>query len=198
MYCTQYVSEVINSYMVTEIKFTDWYSVAFMFSFFFFSEQIRLVNGTQRCEGRVEIKHNDEWRKICTADWSQKEHEVVCRELSCGIPLIGQDMPNFGELSAPIGMKANCLGNETSIMQCILKETDQTCHSASLLCACMLTLIIGNACRMCTPLGGCFHPKCLTKLPQVHTFLTWLAPVGIKPLTLAVSLSHRDCKMSTI
>ena len=125
-----------------------------------FSDHIKLLNGTQRCEGRIEVKHGDQWRKLCSSGWSQKEHEVMCQELKCGTPLVGEDMPDFGDRIAPIGVKASCLGNETSFMECEINETADTCDSPSLLCTSMLTLtciVIGNVWWMRVPLGGCFY-----------------------------------------
>ena len=86
---------------------------------------------------------------------------MLCQELKCGTPLTGQDMPDFEDRIAPIGVKARCLGNETSFMECEINETADTCDSASLLCASMLTLtciVIGNVWRMRVPFGRCFYP----------------------------------------
>ncbi|KAJ3606365.1 hypothetical protein NHX12_025886 [Muraenolepis orangiensis] len=98
------------------------------------SDYIKLANGIERCEGRVEVKHGTQWRKLCNSSWSQKEQEVLCREVSCGMPQTGHNMPDFGEHSTLLGVKASCLGNETALQQCVMKETDETCDSASIVC----------------------------------------------------------------
>ncbi|XP_030201695.1 deleted in malignant brain tumors 1 protein isoform X2 [Gadus morhua] len=114
------------------------------------SDHIKLLNGTQRCEGRIEVKHGDQWRKLCSSGWSQKEHEVLCQELKCGTPLTGQDMPDFEDRIAPIGVKARCLGNETSFMECEINETADTCDSASLLCANTKQIRLVNGTTRCS------------------------------------------------
>ncbi|CAL8314023.1 unnamed protein product [Lota lota] len=114
------------------------------------SDHIKLLNGTQRCEGRIEVKHGGQWRKVCNNDWSQKEHEVLCQELRCGVPLVGQDMPDYGDSNAAIGVKLNCLGNETSVLQCVVKETAHTCHSASLLCTYSKLIRLVNGTTPCS------------------------------------------------
>ncbi|XP_059897442.1 deleted in malignant brain tumors 1 protein-like isoform X3 [Gadus macrocephalus] len=113
------------------------------------SDHIKLLNGT-RCEGRIEVKHGDQWRKLCSSGWSQKEHEVLCQELKCGTPLTGQDMPDFGDRIAPIGVKARCLGNETSFIECEINETADTCDSASLLCANSKQIRLVNGTTRCS------------------------------------------------
>ncbi|XP_053544116.1 scavenger receptor cysteine-rich type 1 protein M130 [Ictalurus punctatus] len=47
----------------------------------------RLTAGPHRCSGRVEVLHGRSWFTVCDADFDQQDAEVVCRELSCGIPV---------------------------------------------------------------------------------------------------------------
>ena len=41
---------------------------------------VRLVDGADSSEGRVEICINDEWGTVCDDLWSSSEAEVVCRQ----------------------------------------------------------------------------------------------------------------------
>ena len=48
---------------------------------------IRLVNGTNNYEGRVEICWNETWGAVCDGMWSESGAQVACRQL--GYPTTG-------------------------------------------------------------------------------------------------------------
>ena len=43
--------------------------------------QIRLVNGADQFEGRIEICFNETWGTICDGLWSRNDANVACRQL---------------------------------------------------------------------------------------------------------------------
>ncbi|TFJ96617.1 T-cell differentiation antigen CD6 [Platysternon megacephalum] len=45
---------------------------------------IRLVNGSSRCSGAVEVHHHGRWMPVCQEMWDKEASHVVCRQLHCG------------------------------------------------------------------------------------------------------------------
>ncbi|KAL7408346.1 hypothetical protein ABVT39_022034 [Epinephelus coioides] len=85
------------------------------------SDSVRLVNGTSLCSGRLEVKSNQSnhrWSSVCETDFDQQDAEVVCRELSCGPPLVLQG-GLYGEMEAPMWTKEfQCEGSESDLLDC--------------------------------------------------------------------------------
>lgn len=80
---------------------------------------LRLVNGTDRCSGRVEIRHNDQWGTVCDDDWDIRDAQVVCREMDCGSAQTAKSSAYFGQGDGDIWLDdMDCLGNETSLLHC--------------------------------------------------------------------------------
>ncbi|XP_072288954.1 scavenger receptor cysteine-rich type 1 protein M130-like isoform X2 [Eucyclogobius newberryi] len=80
---------------------------------------IKLLNGTDRCSGRVEILYNAQWGTVCDDEWDISDAEVVCRSKDCGSPLMAVSGGFFGQGAGKIWLdNLNCLGNESSLIQC--------------------------------------------------------------------------------
>ena len=43
--------------------------------------EVRLVNGNNDLEGRVEICMDNAWGTVCDDNWSSEDSSVVCRQL---------------------------------------------------------------------------------------------------------------------
>ncbi|KAM3860937.1 scavenger receptor cysteine-rich domain-containing protein DMBT1-like [Diretmus argenteus] len=81
--------------------------------------EIRLVNGTDHCSGRVEIQHDGQWGTVCDDQWDLKDAQVVCRALDCGTPQTAKSAAFFGQGLGEIWLDdVECLGNETSLLHC--------------------------------------------------------------------------------
>ncbi|XP_050961160.1 deleted in malignant brain tumors 1 protein-like [Labeo rohita] len=87
---------------------------------------VRLVNGSSRCAGRVEVLHRGQWETVCGVGWDLLDAAVVCRELDCGEPVDAFSEAHFGPGSKPIWMKnAMCAGTETTLKKCgFLRSND--------------------------------------------------------------------------
>lgn len=80
---------------------------------------VRLVNGTDRCSGRVEVLHDGQWGTVCDDDWDIRDAEVVCRSMDCGTVKTAKTSSFFGEGQGSIWLDdVNCIGNETSLLHC--------------------------------------------------------------------------------
>uniref|UniRef100_A0A673B6Z5 SRCR domain-containing protein n=1 Tax=Sphaeramia orbicularis TaxID=375764 RepID=A0A673B6Z5_9TELE len=83
-----------------------------------------LVNGTDRCSGRVEVYHDDQWLPALNFNWGMNEATVLCREMNCG------DAAQFSGSSSQVeelrGYKVSCTGTESSLTQCTLTEYVRT------------------------------------------------------------------------
>ncbi|XP_057337127.1 uncharacterized protein LOC130675448 isoform X3 [Microplitis mediator] len=81
--------------------------------------EVRLVNGTNPSEGRVEIRHHGVWGTICDDDFSHAAAKVVCRSLGFGGSAIARKDAFFGSGEGPIWLdEVFCYGNETQIHRC--------------------------------------------------------------------------------
>ncbi|GCC36286.1 hypothetical protein chiPu_0014779 [Chiloscyllium punctatum] len=85
----------------------------------FSARSIRLVNGNNSCQGRVEIFYGNNWGTVCDDEWNIKNVAVVCRQLGCGGAITATDLSYFGYGRGPILLdNVNCEGTESSLSDC--------------------------------------------------------------------------------
>ncbi|MGH0144772.1 UNVERIFIED_CONTAM: hypothetical protein FKN15_004171 [Acipenser sinensis] len=81
---------------------------------------MRLMDGENEKEGRVEIYINGQWGTICDDGWTDRDAEVVCRQLGYKGLAKARTMAYFGEGKGPIHIdNVKCTGNERSLADCI-------------------------------------------------------------------------------
>uniref|UniRef100_A0A671VSG7 SRCR domain-containing protein n=1 Tax=Sparus aurata TaxID=8175 RepID=A0A671VSG7_SPAAU len=85
----------------------------------YIDEKWALVDGTDRCSGRVEVMHGGQWGTVCDDEWDIRDAEVVCRVIDCGTAQTAKTNAFFGPGQGNIWLDdVSCLGNETSLMHC--------------------------------------------------------------------------------
>ena len=92
------------------------------------------MNGSNRCNGRVEVYNEGHWKRVCSSDWDRSAADVVCREMNCGTPLTQTEVLDFGQAHGLTGVKTTCVGNETSISECSLQDYKENCVDATVVC----------------------------------------------------------------
>ncbi|XP_051748214.1 deleted in malignant brain tumors 1 protein-like [Ctenopharyngodon idella] len=80
---------------------------------------IRLVNGSDFCSGRVEVLYNGTWGTVCDNGWDLSDAAVVCREMGCGNVIEAKSSAYFGQGSGQTWMDdVKCAGNESTLKTC--------------------------------------------------------------------------------
>ncbi|NXO42379.1 C163A protein, partial [Locustella ochotensis] len=140
------------------------------------SRQMRLVNGTNRCSGRVELYHHGIWGTICDDNWDLSDANVVCKQLGCGHAIEAFVSAHYGEGSGQIWLDdVNCTGAESDLWACPSRPWGQhNCQhkeDAGVLCSDFLALrlVNGNECagRVEVFYNGTWGSVCSNSMSQL-------------------------------
>ena len=97
---------------------------------------MRLEGGDGRCAGGVEMKHQEEWRRVGSwSDWGLRAAVVVCRQLDCGSAVstrftVGDDKHDAWEF------RSHCVGSESALRECgTVEERYSTSSTLEVICS---------------------------------------------------------------
>ncbi|KAL7841091.1 hypothetical protein SRHO_G00247820 [Serrasalmus rhombeus] len=79
--------------------------------------EVRLVNGSSRCAGTVEMFHYGDWRSVRELGWSRRKSTVVCRQLDCGSAVAAKQREPEGDENKQ-GVITFCDGSESAVSEC--------------------------------------------------------------------------------
>ncbi|XP_033764405.1 deleted in malignant brain tumors 1 protein-like isoform X2 [Pecten maximus] len=87
------------------------------------SLKVRLVDGPNAREGRVEVLHNGTWGTVCDDSWDDDDAKVVCRMLGYVTAVaVHTSKARYGSGVGPIWLdETQCSGQETNIGQCLME-----------------------------------------------------------------------------
>ncbi|TDG98469.1 hypothetical protein EPR50_G00200690 [Perca flavescens] len=85
------------------------------------SEPVRLVGGSSRCAGTLEVKHQRQWRPVGGYyDWPLKQAREIaaaaCRELDCGSAVSVKDRES--SVRSVLWIRSNCVQSGSALREC--------------------------------------------------------------------------------
>ncbi|VDI14713.1 deleted in malignant brain tumors 1 protein [Mytilus galloprovincialis] len=93
--------------------------------------QVRLQNGTNPFEGRVEIFLGGEWKTLCDSSWNSYDSKAICSSLGVrtSTPVVLSNA-YFGQGNTPkVISDLGCAGWEDHIGQCNIQESGSCMHT---------------------------------------------------------------------
>ncbi|XP_061081225.1 adhesion G protein-coupled receptor E2-like [Conger conger] len=152
----------MNSFHITLLMGSLWYLMGRCYSLGQANGDIRLVNGSQACSGRVELYLGGQWGTVCDDRWGLLDAAVVCRQLGCGDAVSAPHSAYFGKGLEPTWMdEVQCTGVESYLTDCahIGSAQEDCAHSedAGVVCS-----DCGDDLNICGP-----NAKCINT-PQGH------------------------------
>ena len=82
---------------------------------------VRLVDGSNIYEGRVEVCVYNRWGTVCDDDWDTSDAEVVCRQLGYNLTsnAVAYSRAFFGQGTGHIWLdNVQCTGSENELLNC--------------------------------------------------------------------------------
>ncbi|KAM8769178.1 scavenger receptor cysteine-rich domain-containing protein DMBT1-like [Acanthopagrus schlegelii] len=107
---------------------------------------VRLVGGSSRCAGELEVKQQGVWRKVDESmlQWNLKTADAACRQLDCGSAVSTERIQSL--TSIPVWrISSTCLQSESAISDCVSTTTDSANYHLEVKCSDSVRLVNGNS-----------------------------------------------------
>ncbi|XP_072494893.1 T-cell differentiation antigen CD6 isoform X2 [Notamacropus eugenii] len=129
---------------------------------------VKLVDGGDRCAGRVELHDKGSWGTVCDDSWDLEDANVVCKQLNCGWAILALEGSYFQKGKGPIHLdEVNCSGSELSLWGCPAQRNHDCGHKED----------AGVVCSDAQHFNVSLTPN--TSRPQLPTIAP-LVPIGMQ------------------
>ncbi|XP_032396243.1 CD5 antigen-like [Etheostoma spectabile] len=105
-------------------------------------DDMRLMGGSSRCSGVLEVKRQGKWREVDDGDWDLKLADVVCRHLDCG-SVVRASSKRRSKPSSRI--TPSCLESGPRLKKCLTKRYQVEATSLEIICSDSVRLVNGTS-----------------------------------------------------
>ncbi|XP_039680553.1 scavenger receptor cysteine-rich type 1 protein M130-like isoform X2 [Perca fluviatilis] len=107
-------------------------------------DDIRLLGGSSRCSGVLQVKRQGEWAEVDDREWDLKLADVVCRHLDCGS--VVQALSKRHSFSDPYSsITSSCLESGPRLKKCLTKRSRTWPTSLEIICSDSVRLVNGTS-----------------------------------------------------
>ncbi|XP_038551142.1 scavenger receptor cysteine-rich type 1 protein M130-like [Micropterus salmoides] len=99
-------------------------------------DNVRLVGGSTRCAGELEVKQQEEWEKVDdqTSGWNLKTADVVCEQLDCG-SAVSTGKRTISQYRTIWRIGSTCLQSESAVRECLFTKLDTSLSNLEIKCS---------------------------------------------------------------
>ncbi|XP_039680535.1 scavenger receptor cysteine-rich type 1 protein M130-like isoform X2 [Perca fluviatilis] len=107
-------------------------------------DDIRLLGGSSRCSGVLQVKRQGVWKEVDDNYWDLKLADVVCRHLDCGSVI--QALSKIHSYSDPYSsITPSCLESRSRLKKCLTKRSMLQATSLEIICSDSVRLVNGTS-----------------------------------------------------